>query len=170
MIKAQDKAARLQEWILIEAYKNGQAHQRGACATAEVDPEESERYFVRRHDIYQRYFKLPIDAFLRGAGNGDSVHGHVKARLKSAAILCESVRQLLRNGLIQFPQRAFAKKSQADLLRIYASFIFLTEEGVRKAESLLSAFQARESPDRADGPWAAPSRPKPGNAGSLSAS
>jgi hypothetical protein len=170
MTKAEHKAGRLQEWILIEAYKNGQSPQSGVCATPEFEPEEAERYFVRRHDIYQRFFKLPIDAFLRGQDNGGSVRRHAKLRLKSAAILCESVRQLLRDGLIQFPQRSFVKRSQADLLRIYATFIFLTEEGVRKAESLLAPLRDDNRPDRQGHEWSAPSRLEPRNAVSVSIS
>jgi hypothetical protein len=77
-------------------------------------------------------------------------------RLKSAAILCESVRQLLRDGLIQCPQRAFAKRSQADLLRICATFIFLTEEGIRRAERLLAAGRERNCSGKPDKDAAGP--------------
>jgi hypothetical protein len=170
MSNPEKKAGRLQEWILIEAYKNGQSRLSGEGVTGASGTEAPDHYFICRHDIYQRFFRLPIDAFLREAEPGGTVRRQVKLRLKSAAILCESVKELLRSGLIQFPERAFAKKSQAELLRIYASFIFLTEAGVRKAESLLSGFQYPAEPDGTCGPWAPPSRLKPGNAIPLSVS
>jgi len=154
MSKTKDKAGRLQEWILIEAYKNGQARRTGERTTGDFGAEESERYFIHRHDIYQRYFKLSIEAFLRGEETGGATRRHIKLRLKSTAILCESVRHLLKDGLIQFPQRGSANMSQADLLRLHANFIFLTQAGIRKAASLLAGFQDPPGPDKPDWRWA----------------
>jgi hypothetical protein len=65
------------------------------------------------------------------------------------------VRQLLRKRLIQFPEGRDLKNDQVDLLRIYGNFIFLTEAGVQKAESLLSTLQNPRDEDHIERPCAA---------------
>ncbi len=147
----EEHVGRLQEWILVEAYKDGLARLNKERATLESGPEELGGYFIHRHSIYQRYFNLRNEPHPAGEEGRGPASSYRKLRLKSAVILCESVRQLLKEGLIQFPQRGVSKENQADLLRIYATFLFLTEAGVRKAESLLSAFQRAQRQDQMEG-------------------
>ena len=139
MLTAKEKAARLERWILVEAYKNGSACKNNECASEEFGPKEWGGYFIRRHDIYQRYFRLPGNSFDYGAENGGSICRSREIRLRSAVILCESVRQLLKDELIKFSQSGVWRENQADPVPICGSSIFLTEAGIRKAESLLSA-------------------------------
>ena len=145
---AKEKVARLEKWILVEAYKNGLARKNNECASEKFGPEEGGGYFIPRHDIYQRYFRLPDDSLRYGAESGSPVRSNREVRLRSAVILCESVRQLLKDELIKFPQSGVWRENQADPVPICASSIFLTEAGIRKAESLLSAFQGPKSQDR----------------------
>ncbi|HVP91392.1 MAG TPA: hypothetical protein VMS75_09260 [Terriglobales bacterium] len=168
MTKMEDRARRLQKWILIEAYKNGQALKSGERAARELGMDECEGYSIRRHDIYLRYFRLPVDVLPREGQAGSSRRRHTNLRLRSAAVLCEAMRCLLNAGLIQFPEGSATAKSQAQLLRIHASFIFLSEAGVRKAESLVSALQDPKRPDRLDKAWVRPSPLELGDAVPLS--
>ena len=139
MIIAEEKVARLQKWILEEAYRNGRARINEQSGASGAGPEKPDAYFIHRHDIYRRYFKLPNDPlhFAPETGNEDAMSGYRQVRLRSSVILCESVRKLLKTGLIKFLRSGLAKDSRADLPGGDASFIFLTETGVRKAESLL---------------------------------
>lgn len=137
MMDAEDQVDRLQEWILLEAYKNGRSGRTPRQTAGGSACEAPTIYFVCRHDVYQRHFRLPVEP-QSGGSEGRSGAGDPERRLKSAAILCESLKRLLKTGLIQFHPWASAKKSLAECLRISSSFIFLTEEGVRKAESLFS--------------------------------
>jgi hypothetical protein len=138
MIIAEEKVARLQKWILEEAYRNGQTRINGQSGASEAGPEKPNAYFIHRHDIYRRYFKLPNDPlhFMPETGNEDTIRGYRQARLRSAVILCESVRELLKSGLIRFFRSGISRESPEDISVGDASFLFLTETGVRKAESL----------------------------------
>jgi len=127
----------LQKWILVEAYKNGLARKNKTRATDEFGRKELGCYFIHRHDIYLRYFKLPHDQLGNGAENGSSVRTYREVRLRSAVILCESVRRLLRKRLIQFPLGGVSSQNLGDLLGIHGDSLFLTEAGARKARSLL---------------------------------
>jgi hypothetical protein len=152
MIIAEDKVAQLQKWILEEAYKGGLARLNKKSDTDESRSEKSSDYFIHRHDIYQRYFKLPNDPlrFEPETGNEDAINYYRQVRLRSAVILCESVRELLKNRLIQFLRTGFPKESQMGLPKDDPSFIFLTEAGVSKAESFLSTEESQKSQDRTE--------------------
>ena len=149
------KAGQLEEWILMEAYKNGLARLNKESATADFGPEKLGGYFVHRHNIYQGYFKLPNDPLTCKREAGGSRGSYHDLRLRSTVILCESVKQLLKNRLIHFPRGGTSKENRADLLQLYASFIFLTEAGVQKAEALLSALKGTESQGQLEGSCAA---------------
>lgn len=170
MTRKRDRVKRLREWILIEAYRCGKARQGGICAPGQLGRDGSEHYYIGRHDVYQRFFNLPIDAFLNGTASGSSFRRCVKLRLRSAAILCESVRGMLGAGLIQFPQLAFKEKSRDDMHKTYMNLIFLTAEGIREAESLLSPARDPEPRHGIDGAWIAPSPLRPSSAVSPSLS
>ena len=169
MTRREERAARLQGWILVEAYKNGLARVGGVCGSRGSNTDGSEQYFVCRQDIYQRYFRLPIDASLQGAGNRKAFRRHARLRLRSTTIVCESVRQLVRHQLIHFPQLAFAQKSHDDLLRIPGTVICLTLAGVAKAQSLLSAVPEQACSRTPAGERAARPPLKPRNAAPLTA-
>jgi hypothetical protein len=170
MTRKKDQVRRLREWILIEAYRSGKARQGGICAPGQPAGDGSEHYYVGRHDVYQRFFNLPIDAFLNGPASGGSFRRLVKLRLRSAAILCESVRGLLGLGLIQFPQRPVMKKGRNDLHPTFGNLICLTAAGIREAESLLAPACDPEPRNRIDGEWIAPSPLRPSGAVSPSVS
>jgi hypothetical protein len=155
MTQEKEKVGRLQEWILVEAYHHGESRKKKEPSAGEFAPEEMGDYCIHRDDIYQRYFKLPKYDFHYRAGNGVSIRHFREVRLKSAVILCESVRELLRSRLIQFPRVCFSKRNQADPHRIDAGRLFLTAEGVRRAKWLLSGFRGPVSEDQRDGRCAA---------------
>lgn len=137
MARSGPKTRKLEEWILTEAYKNGQARRGGICSTGSNAAEDPEGYYVSRYAVYQRFFKLPIDAFFQGGTGTAQARRSVASRLRCAAALCQSVRTLLRDGLIHVPCRASQTAGQADRSENAATLICLTAAGARKAESLL---------------------------------
>jgi hypothetical protein len=147
MLRKKEKMGQLQKWILVEAYKNGLARKNKARATAEFGRKELGCYFIHRHDIYTRYFKLPNDRLGNGEANGSSFRAYHEVRLRNAVILCESVRRLLKKGLILFPLDGVSKHNLGDLLGLHGGSLFLTKAGVRKARSLLSNFRGPDSRD-----------------------
>ncbi len=147
MIRKKEKMGKLQKWILVEAYKNGLAPKNKALATGDFGRKELGCYFIHRHDIYKRYFKLPDNHLGNGEENGSSLRAYSEVRLRSAVILCESVRRLLEKRLIQFPLDGVTKHNLGDLLGIHGGSLFLTKAGARKARSLLSNFRGPNSRD-----------------------
>jgi len=147
------KAVRLQEWILTEAFANGQAWQGDICAAGKNGRDNTDRYFITRYAVYQRFFRLPVDSLFQGPGNRDALRRYARVRLRSTTILCESVRRLVNAGLIRFPIRAFAKKGGDDPAQAFSTLICLTEAGIRLAESLISRTRDPESPDAPAETW-----------------
>jgi hypothetical protein len=133
MTMAQKTTGPLQEWILIEAYKNGLA---------------LGIFFVHRHDIYRRYFDLTADSLGLDEATILSIGRPQEVRLKSAALLCQSVKQLLKHGLIQFNQDPWPQGAPPGGSGVPAASIHLTEAGIKKAELLFMELQAFTSPDR----------------------
>jgi hypothetical protein len=154
MTQVEKKAKKLREWILLEAYKNGQARRVEICPAGSSAAEGPEQYYVSRYAVYQRFFKLPIDDLFQGGDDRGPVRRTAQLRLRCSLLLCESVRALLREKLIWFPHRRSAKEDPTRSLPTAATLIFLTAAGARKAESLL--FQPRNPPGRvnmADQAW-----------------
>jgi hypothetical protein len=137
MNQVEKKSKKLQEWMLLEAYKNGEARREGACPAGSPAADGRERYHVNRYAVYQRFFKLPIEAFFQGGDGRSSVRRSVEYRLRCSRLLCHSVRVLLREGLIWFPHRPAATGRPDESVLPGTTFIFLTAAGVRKAESLI---------------------------------
>jgi hypothetical protein len=148
---SQEETGLLQDWILVEAYKNGLARRNSEDSCGESGAEEPGGFYIHRHDIYERYFKLPTESLLYGAEAKGARSDYRTIRLKSAVLLCASVRHLLRHGLIRFPPGRISKADQVDLLRTYSSSIVLTDAGVMKAESLLAASPEPDERDADDG-------------------
>jgi len=141
MNREREKMGQLQKWILVEAYKNGRTRKNKPQEAADLGQKELGHYFIHRHDIYQKYFKLPNDHLGNGVQATSSFRTYREVRLRSAVILCESVRRLLKKGLIQFPLEGVSKHNLGDLLGIHGGCLFLTKAGVRKAKSLLASLQ-----------------------------
>lgn len=137
MIAKQNKEGSLPKWILVEAYRSGLARKKGQGRADGAGPEGFGFYRLNRHDVYRRFFKLPDDPFRSEAGitNEKAINGYRKLRLRSAVLLCESVRTLLKNGLIHFPQSGVSRECPGDHPKGDASLIFLTGAGVRSAPS-----------------------------------
>lgn len=120
----------LSTWILIEAYRNGSAE-----PETQADGEETGRgalgsYRISRRAIYQRYFGWEVDEAPR------------LARLKKAAALARSVKQLLEQKLIALPDFGGLTTGIRHVLSIHAEYLFLTEHGIHEAESLLADLSA----------------------------
>jgi hypothetical protein len=139
MSRIDRKTSDLREWILLEAYKNGQARGDGICAAGASERARTERFFISRYAVYQKYFKLPIEAFFQGGPGGETRRRRSELRMKCSLALCESVRQLLKRGLIRFAERPVGDEDQPPPRPTAGTFIFLTPEGVREAETLLAA-------------------------------
>lgn len=168
MAQRKDQVSRLKDWILIEAYKNGRARKDDICARGWLSPDGPQHYYIGRHAVYQRFFNLPIDAFLNSEGAGASIRRLVKRRLRSAAILCESVRGLLGAGLIQFPQRIVTRTGREDSPQPFGNLICLTAAGIQEAESLLAPACDPEPRPGIDRSWTGSPRLRPSNAASPS--
>ncbi len=154
MKSGKDQLGRLQNWILVEAYKNGRGLGYEALGNSDATPEESDGFHIHRHEIYRRYFRLPQDSFPERAEDRCSSRRYLEVRWHGAVLLCDSVRQLLRRGWIHFPKVSSAK-TNAERLRIYGSFLFLTEAGIRQAQWLLLGTRALASVDPAARPCVA---------------
>jgi hypothetical protein len=140
MIRTEEKVGKLLRWILVEAYKSGLTRLKRNRQPDESGTETSGDYYIYRHDIYQRFFRLANDPLRQEAGAVDegALRSYRRRRLKSAVILCESVRELLKNGLIQFPRGAVSEESRMNHWGGSTNFISLTEAGIKKAESILT--------------------------------
>lgn len=141
------KSGGLQAWILVEAYKSGLARLDAADRAETLEKNGACPYYVQRHDIYRRYFDLPAETLLYGTPDRGLSRGEREARLRSAALLCQSVRQLLKQGLIRFPQGRAAAAAPRLGPDLPESAIVLTEAGVRRAEALFAESQRFTSPD-----------------------
>lgn len=137
MTRFKRDSRKLKDWILMEAYRNGLARQGGICPTGPNGSDVPEGYYISRYAIYQGFFKLPIDAFFQGGQNTARARRCAASRLRCSAMLCESVRSLLRDGLIRFPGRVSTKWGATDAQEALTTFIGLTAAGMRMAESLL---------------------------------
>ena len=146
---------RLQKWILLEAYHRGESRIGKERAAGEFASDGPGDYWIHRDEIYLRFFKLSPDQVRSGAGIGASVRRHREVRLKGAIILCDSVRELLRNRLIRFARVSFSKTDHSDLALNEAGRLFLTEAGVRRARWLLCGFHGPETEHPVDGRCAA---------------
>lgn len=157
MIRAEERVGKLLRWILVEAYKSGLTRLNRNRQPDESGTEKSRDCYIHRHDIYQRYFRLPNGPFRYEAGtvNEGALRNYRRRRLKSAVVLCESVRELLKNGLIQFPRGGFSTESQIDLLENSENFIFLTEAGIKEAESILTLERGPVNQGPLEGPCSA---------------
>jgi hypothetical protein len=146
------KALDLREWILLEAYKNGQARDNGICAAGTSGRTRTERFFISRYAVYQKYFKLPIEAFFQGGPGGERLRRWSELRMKCSLALCESVRQLFKRGLIRFAERPVGDVEPPLTAPPAGTFIFLTPAGIREAETLLAAAgRAKTYMDRTGG-------------------
>jgi len=157
MTRVEEKAGTLLQWILVEAYKGGLARLNRKRRPDESGTEKPGNCFIHRYDIYQRYFGLPNDLLRCKAGARDevSLKRYRRRRLKSAVILCESVRELLKNGLIQFSWGDVSQESQRDLFGESTDHISLTEAGIQKAESIFVLEQRSGSQRQLEGWFAA---------------
>lgn len=141
------KSGGLQAWILVEAYKNGLARLDAADRVETLGEDGACPFFVQRHDIYRRYFDLPADSLLYGTSDRGLSRGEREARLRCAALLCDSVRQLLKQGLIRFLQGQPPGPKPQSGVGLSADAIHLTEAGVCRAEALFTESQRFTSPD-----------------------
>lgn len=142
------KSGGLQAWILVEAYKGGMARLDGTDPADKRGKGRIGAFFIHRHDVYRRYFELSDDSLLYGTSDRGLSPEDREARLKSAALLCESVKQLLKQGLIRFPDRRGAAAAPRRGPNFPAGAIHLTESGVRVAETLFAETHRFTSPDR----------------------
>lgn len=148
MKRKEEKVGKLIRWILVETYRSGLPRLNRNIQPGESRTEKPEGYSIHRHEIYRRYFRLPKDPFRYRDGALDEVYlkNYGQRRLRNAVILCESVRELLKNGLIQFPRGGVFEETQADLFGDSANFISLTEAGIKEAESILTLGQGPGNP------------------------
>jgi len=132
----------LSTWILIEAYRTGLGEREPRSEGGEVAPRWLGSYRVSRRAIYQRYFKLEEDPEPSAESAAPLVQVPCLARLKKAAMLARSVKQLLEQKLIEPPTFGGLTTGIRHVLAIYAEHFFLTETGVHEAESLLADISA----------------------------
>jgi hypothetical protein len=150
MMPHKEDNGRLQDWILVEAYRHGECRRTKAKSAVDFWPEETGDYWIHRDHIYRRYFRLTEDGTGFKFRNGRALERYREARLKSAVIFCDSVRALLRSRLIRFPKVPFSRNDHSDLRPMDAGRLFLTAEGVRRAKSLLSGFRCPRRRDPLD--------------------
>ncbi len=132
-----ERSSKLQDWILVEAYKNGLTCRAQDDGTPEIDPCDVGDYFINKHDIYQNYFCLQASPFGGRPGAEMTFGRYWELRLKSAVVLSRSVKRLLERMLIFFPNFIGFKKNGPGHLWKYANYIFLTEAGAQKAKALM---------------------------------
>ena len=137
----------LQAWILVEAYKNGLARLDAADPAETLKKDGACPFFVQRHDLYRRYFDLPADLLLCGTSDRCLSPAEREVRLRIAVLLCDSVRQLLKQGLIRFHHGRGDAAAPRRGPNLSASAIHLTEAGIRRAEALFAESQRFTSPD-----------------------
>jgi len=132
----------LSTWILIEAYRNGSGESQlrpegGAGGSGGLGS-----YRVSRRAIYQCYFRMEEDPEPSAESAAPRAEAPRLARLKKAAMLARSVKQMLEQKLIAPPSFGGLTTGIRHVLAIHAEYFFLTETGVHEAESLLADISA----------------------------
>ena len=132
----------LSTWILIEAYRNGSGGADLRAEDVEAGRYGLASYKISRKAIYQRFFRLPEDPEPSAERAQPQAEAPCLTRLKRAAMLARSVKQLLEQKLIAPPSFAGLTTGVRHVLAIHAEYFFLTEHGVHEAESLLADISA----------------------------
>jgi len=132
----------LSTWILIEAYRNGSGEREPQADGKDPGPDLLASYRISRQAIYQRYFRLEEDSGSAAPGAAPCAEAPRLARLKKAAVLARSVKQLLEQKLIALPDFGGLTARIRHVLSVHAEYLYLTEHGVHEAESLLADISA----------------------------